>query len=865
MLKINRKNIGNWILIIALFLTTNLEWNYYNVYVKVGLVDLVILLAALAASCLCYYDKEVFKSKSIIIFGMIAVISVIACVIMHKYVIALLALIALLCFYLVLTVKFNKVQFLIVTFWMSLFFYYWTFDVKGYFKGYDVYYGSMILLQGVIFSFILIEYFKYWIKEKYIGKNVILVFFKSHIYLIGFYEAFLVLWAYNIMTWYQSTTAFIMTALFVVLMIIPYRLSLVRGVQKIISRVKKEAPIRTFNYFVNLVGGAALTFGIMFVIALNRLDIFSAPFILAFICLFAIIRYFSSSSESEEYHVFYSNEHRNYIRKNAKNNVVVGVCAVFTGLFPVLILGPLENYYANIGDFEFYCRDFFYDFIIITIVSCLFVVVLGLILRKESFKLICTVLFSIGVTSYIQVMFMNKRMATSNGSAMDFESLGNYPYYNILIWGIVLIAICIILVMIRDDWQKIVVIVGGCLCLVQLVAAVSLPLMSHSKDNYKLSAKDEFQVSKENIIVFVLDTFGNAQFNDGVEKFPEATEGFEDFKRYTNADCTYAWTWPSFTHMFTGYSDNESLKDGDEKWSDVAWKQESVKNYYEKLHNAGYMVNLYGSNTPYLYGYSVKNLLGRFDNVKEYEIRTDRQSIVKKMFRFSLYKVVPYVFKPRFECLTEEFSDLVEEIHEDGDEATSTGLFLFKRHLDEGLSLSENCDKQIKIFLLEGMHGPLCMTKDFEKEYGVDRSEVVYANLKMMNIWLDEMKRLGVYDSSTIIITADHGTYIDVIDPQPILLVKEKNASHDKMEESTAPVSHNELMATILDCAGIEYSEYGNTYSEIEKIYESKNREREVGYLAEDWGAMNFYTYEGDVTNLLKKFPDVPDYAISLK
>ena len=93
------------------------------------------------------------------------------------------------------------------------------------------------------------------------------------------------------------------------------------------------------------------------------------------------------------------------------------------------------------------------------------------------------------------------------------------------------------------------------------------------------------------------------------------------------------------------------------------------------------------------------------------------------------------------------------------------------------------------------------------------------------------MKRLGVYDKSTIIITGDHGTPISDYTPLngvrlTSLFVKPSTAGADvEMKTSTAQVSHENLWATIFQSEGIEYAKetFGDSVFDVDS---EKDQER---------------------------------------
>ena len=87
------------------------------------------------------------------------------------------------------------------------FFIYWTIDVKGYFKGYSINYGGLVLLSGFVFLIIVVEYLKsLYLQIK--SDNSIIRFIQSHRYYLIFLEIGLFIISWKIMSYYRSRTAF---------------------------------------------------------------------------------------------------------------------------------------------------------------------------------------------------------------------------------------------------------------------------------------------------------------------------------------------------------------------------------------------------------------------------------------------------------------------------------------------------------------------------------------------------------------------------------------------------------------------------------------------------------------------------------
>lgn len=93
--------------------------------------------------------------------------------------------------------------------------------------------------------------------------------------------------------------------------------------------------------------------------------------------------------------------------------------------------------------------------------------------------------------------------------------------------------------------------------------------------------------------------------------------------------------------------------------------------------------------------------------------------------------------------------------------------------------------------------------------------------LEIIRRYLDEMKRLGVYDDATVVITGDHPWAVDdhVEPTQPrltALFVKEAGAAEKPLRVSTAQVSQENLIPTLVKSAGLRTDrDFGTAYSEV--------------------------------------------------
>lgn len=135
------------------------------------------------------------------------------------------------------------------------------------------------------------------------------------------------------------------------------------------------------------------------------------------------------------------------------------------------------------------------------------------------------------------------------------------------------------------------------------------------------------------------------------------------------------------------------------------------------------------------------------------------------------------------------------------------------------------------------------------KQRGLEVSELeAKGSLKILYYYIEQLKRLGKYEESTIIVIADHGIQVDFKEsgnPIPLVLVKEAMVSQKQLKISKAPVSQKEFIPTILQAMKIESGMYGRTYEQVPENEKNKRIHADI------WGNnINIYEIDGNVKDL---------------
>ena len=517
--------------------------------------------------------------------------------------------------------------------------------------------------------------------------------------------------------------------------------------------------------------------------------------------------------------------------------ILYSLVCIMSVIIPYLLLGPMEIYVGNILAFKFSWLDFFIPSLFIAItVSCLLALILSFI-NDNVFYFIHKCFTVIAFLSYIQVMFMNIKLMEDDGNHMDFSSIGKFYHINLVIWIVVIVTFFYASIKVNKElFHKACLYLCAFLCLVQLAGLVSLLITTDTDPNkrsYQFSGENQFALSDdENILVLVLDAYSNRFFDYACENDSTFSAPLQDFTYYTNADSVYIPTFPSLAHMLTG--GEFYFADSTDVWFKDVWHTDKANSFYDTVHDKGYSFNLYTCDTHNVIGL-YEDVEGKLDNAVRTEVSVYKPGLLKLLYKMSAYRYVPYVMKPYLEVLTPEFAKLLTYAHKEV-------LFDNYEYADGlksgGFYVDATYGNNISITHIEGLHNITSIDESMPVQNEV---------MDIIKDYLNSIKATGKYDDTTIIITADHGKY-DFAEYQPIFFVKKKNETHSTLERNTAPISHDDFMATILSLIDADSSSYGVS---IFDISEDEKRTRTISFVSESNREITSYEYTGDIDALI--------------
>ncbi|MBP5384616.1 MAG: O-antigen ligase family protein [Lachnospiraceae bacterium] len=217
MISQKRKNAGAILLLAAIFIMTAAEWNLYTWYEAVTPYGTLFASVMLAGCFLCCVNlKDALRDPVFYLMVCTDILALINLFLAHSHYGAILTIadLMLICYLA------NK---MVVPTWLfpyaaalpAFYFFYWTVDVKGYFKGYNTNYGGLILITGFACLMILMQHIREYLKEKKPDS------YGTWKWILFILQLFFLALGYNIIAWYRSRCALAGYVVLIVLLLLP--------------------------------------------------------------------------------------------------------------------------------------------------------------------------------------------------------------------------------------------------------------------------------------------------------------------------------------------------------------------------------------------------------------------------------------------------------------------------------------------------------------------------------------------------------------------------------------------------------------------------------------------------------------------
>lgn len=548
----------------------------------------------------------------------------------------------------------------------------------------------------------------------------------------------------------------------------------------------------------------------------------------------------------------------------------------------VFFFGPMDIYANNMAEFPFHVLDFIaWNLLWSAIVAGILVAIL-LPLRGRVFDVAYAVVLGLGFMLFLQGNYLNFGINSLAG-----DGLGSGPdqvqlIINTVVWVIVVAALVIAMLLLKPDVKEYVRLAG----IIAMVTVLGVQLVTftitaldrdlfnpvkisesatatngqseesneeerseiaeavakgeHDSSFEKLSPpasiegksvltyKNFNRVSTEgNVIYFVIDRFDADYMEEALEVCPELFDELEGFTYFDDATSLYPRTFPSVAYMLSGIENDFSLSRTDylnsvypasdylQVWKDNGYSINFYSDTYSAYDNAAYLENVFDNSSEATDCYVSNSCLLSLDFV-----------------RLSLYRFLPMGVKSVVGNIsTSSFNKHVTYVSND-EAAYTTDLRDAYYYLVDHPMETYSHKKNLTFVHVEGLHLPNEYDENFnaltvDNDYNVISG--MTQSFKIINLYISQLKELGLYEDATIIITGDHSDMgYEERDPYmpyvTALLVKKSGVGDGELVRSSAPVCHDDLFATALASEGLSTEGFGRSVFEIPEDEERTRR-----------------------------------------
>lgn len=483
-------------------------------------------------------------------------------------------------------------------------------------------------------------------------------------------------------------------------------------------------------------------------------------------------------------------------------------CAILFLGFVSCIYAPFELYALNTQDLWFSLKDFWYIPLICGAFAMIAAGILGLLFSGALLRLYTGVIFGTGICIYVQGNFLNLKLGEMTGDSIDWLQYRGHMILNLLLWLLVIgliAALCILGGGLKKYVSK--VIAGSSLFLTAVLFVTLMVLLIPCLKETRKSPEQGYPTNKDmlalsdssNILVFVLDNYDVNFFRQTIEEVPELEEQFDGFTWFDNFAGCYPLTKWAIPFMLSG---SYCVQKNPYEQVNIDCTE---RVYWDELVEYGYEMSIYSQSEliPLRAG---ENAVNYSDAAP---VISDRKAFTVLLYRLVMCKYFPDIVKPLVWLFPYDFEarrrlDSVHQIY-------VTDNLMLVDSLDQQNMTADAELPQFKFIHIGGAHPPYNLDEWGHRAENSNNEEGCYkGSLRLVLRYMDEMKKLGIYDDAAIIITADHGDFSNGFFTSPVFLVKPRSA-RGPLTVNHTPSSQSDLGATILDISGIEtdLSAYG--------------------------------------------------------
>lgn len=497
------------------------------------------------------------------------------------------------------------------------------------------------------------------------------------------------------------------------------------------------------------------------------------------------------------------------------------------------ICGPLQLYLTNIQELWFSIQDIWWLCLLGGVALFAVCMGIGMMLPDKLTPYYNAAVFGVSLGLYVQGNFIPTDYGVLDGREINWDNYRTTAVLNTLLW-IACIVIPVAFQAIKSTIaKKVISLFAVCITIMQLLTVGMLAISTDLKGNQAAGYMTDKGIneisSNENAIVFVLDTFDQEYFREIYKNEPEFLVPLDGFTYFDNVTGMYSSTKGAMPYILTG-----QIYKNEQPYNEYVDQSYHNTSYYDDLKEDGYDIGIYTTAN-----YVSPSVASEFSNYVDGQMDiSSYPGFTKTLYKFVSFRYFPHLMKKSVWFYSGEFDQWKQADTQNVNAVGTIDNYQYYSALKErGLTLTDG--KIYKLFHLYGVHSPYNLDENLEPI--TDGSGTYYdaakAVLKIVYEYIDQLKKLGVYDNTTLVIMADHGQ-VGGVPTAPLLLIKGKNQTGE-LQQNNAPICQGDYQATIMTELGLNDGEkYGKSAFDVQ---EGDDRQRQYFFYSWDNTWSNAY------------------------
>ena len=468
---------------------------------------------------------------------------------------------------------------------------------------------------------------------------------------------------------------------------------------------------------------------------------------------------------------------KNFLKKHQE--FFYALILSITTSFMFFIVEPITLYANNTDDFWFDLPTIFPSLLLffgvcfaaVFVILFIFYIISRLAKKPLIFQITFIVSFVVFLILYIHGNFFSSALPTFNGEIIHWRDYMTEHIISAIICVVIVAAA--IFTSIKFKPAKIAKITAGITLAIFAMLSVSLVSTLLTTDATKEKEFTTYATTKnlntyskdENFLILLMDATDSAKFTKANKEYDADLyeETFADFTYFPDTVGAYRLTRDSIPFIFSGAWNHNEI-------DFATYSTNAFNNSYlfNTLKNQGYLMGLYDDDVTWR---SRKALM--FENMTTRTGNINTLALFKQIVKYDLFKYLPYPLKKFSRSETINFANT--SVSENGIPFEWYNIPNYQNFVNNAPEITNQ--KVFQFVHLEGAHVPHTMTEDLEIIEKATYAQKCVATLKIINAYLARLREAGIYDNSTIIIMADHGSD-GIVNQNPILFIKGQNEKH---------------------------------------------------------------------------------------